>query len=218
LGAFGGRIFESWHEWINGIEGIGEMMGLVEAFSTNYAQARVKFLEAAATAGLQIESFNHPLPGKDGEVLALDVALQKPSNDKGVKVAEKLLVVNAASKAADGFGGSGVQVFVLHDAEWMDKVRATGVSVLYLHGSDQSLADVVKKHVSAAKKVVLLDMSAANSLKNTVFEALAAAKLDEKCKFSAVKPITTGAPAWEGQTISLARQALFKAVDALNKA
>lgn len=191
------------------------MMGVLDAFSTSYTQARVKFLEAAATAGLQIESFNHPLPGKDGEVVALDTALQKPAN---VKVAEKLLVVNAASKAADSFGGSGVQVFVLHDAEWLGKVRMAGVSVLYLHGSDQSLADVVKKHVSAAKKVVLLDMSAANSLKNTVFEALTAAKLDEKCKFSAVKPITTGAPAWEGQTISLARQALFKAVDALNKA
>ena len=106
-------------------------------------------------------------------------------------------------------------MFVLHDAEWMEKVRAAGVSVLYLHGSDQSLADVVKKHVLNAKKVILVDISAANSLKDTVFEALAAAKLDDKCKFSAVKPITAGAPAWEGQTISLARQALFKAVDAL---
>jgi Protein of unknown function (DUF2817) len=191
------------------------MIGLVQAFSTNYAQARVKFLEAAATSGLQIESFNHPLPGKDGEVVALDVALQKPAN---AKVAEKLLVVNAASKTADGFGGSGVQVFVLHDAEWMDKVRAAGVSVLYLHGADPSLADVVKKHIASAKKVILVDVSAASSLKTTVYDALVAAKLAEKCKFSAVKPITSGAPAWEGQTISLARQALFTAVDELIKA
>ena len=187
-------------------------IGVIDAFSTSYAQARVKFLEAAATAGLQIESFNHLLPGKDGEVVALDAAMQKPAK---AKVAEKLLVVNSASKAADSFGGSGVQVFVLHDPEWMEKVRAAGVSALYLHGSDQSLADVVKKHVLNAKKVILVDISAANSLKDTVFEALAAAKLDDKCKFSAVKPITAGAPAWEGQTISLARQALFKAVDAL---
>jgi hypothetical protein len=191
------------------------MMGVMEAFSMSYAAARVKFLEAAATADLQIESFNHPLTGKDGEVVALDMALQCSAN---VKAVEKLLVVNAASKAADSFSGSGVQVFVLNDAEWMEKVRTAGVSVLYLHGSDQSLADVVKKHVSAAKKVVLVDMSVGNSLKDTVFETLAAAKLDEKCKFSAVKPILAGAPAWEGQTISIARQALFKAVDALNKA
>lgn len=36
--------------------------------------------------------------------------------------------------------------------------------------------------------------------------------------FSAVKPIAAGASAWEGQTISLARQALFKDVDKLVKA
>ncbi len=190
-------------------------IGVIDAFSTSYAQARVKFLEAAATAGLQIESFNHPLPGKDGEVVALDAALRKPAN---AKVAEKLLVVNSASKTADSFGGSGVQVFVLHDAEWMEKVRAAGVSVLYLHGSDPSLADVVKKHVTAAKKVILVDISAAHSLKTTVYDALAVAKLAERCKFSAVKPITAGDHAWEGQTISQARQALFKAVDELARA
>jgi Protein of unknown function (DUF2817) len=190
-------------------------IGVRDAFSTSYAQSRVKFLEAAATAGLQIESFNHPLPGKDDEVVALDVVFQNQAN---AKVIDKLLVVNAANKAADSFGGSGVQVFVLHDAEWMEKVRAAGVTVLYLHGSDQSQADVVKKHVSAAKKVILIDISTANSLKDTVFEALAVAKLDDKCKFSAVQPIPAGEPAWEGQTVSQARQALFKAVDALVKA
>jgi Protein of unknown function (DUF2817) len=189
-------------------------IGVLDAFSTSYAQSRVKFLEAAATAGLQFESFNQPQASKDGATIALDAALQKPANH----VVEKLLVISSASKAADSLGGSGVQVFVLHDAEWMEKVRAAGVSVLYLHGSNQSLADVVKKHVSAAKKVILVDISTANSLKDTVFEALAAAELDEKCNFSAVKPITAGDPAWEGQTVSQARQTLFKAVDALVKA
>jgi hypothetical protein len=215
LGAFGRRVVEGWLGWI---EGIGEMIGLVDAFSSSYAQSRVKFLEAAATAGLQIESFNQHLPGKDGEVVALDAVLHKPAS---AKVADKLLVVSSASKAADGLifdsAGSGVQVFVLHDAEWMDKVHAAGVSVLYLHGSDQSLADIAKKHISAAKQVILMDISAASSLKTTVYDALAAAKLAEKCQFSAVKPIAIGTPVWEGQTISIARQALFKAVDALVK-
>ena len=190
------------------------MIGVMDAFTTSYARARVKFLEAAAKAGLQFESFNPPQPNKDGVIVALDAAMQKPANNVAV---EKLLVVSSASKAADSLGGSAAQVFVLHDAEWMEKVRAAGVSVLYLHGSDQSLADVVKKHVLNAKKVILVDISATNSLKDTVFAALAAAKLDGNCKFSAVKPITAGSPAWEGQTISQARQALFKAVEALNK-
>jgi Protein of unknown function (DUF2817) len=190
------------------------MMGVMDAFSTTYAQARVKFLEAAATAGLQFESFNSLQPSKDGVILALDAAFQKTTNNA---VEGKLLIISSANKAADSFGGSGVQVFVLHDAEWMEKVRTAGVSVLYLHGYDQSLADVVEKQVLNAKKVILVDISATNCLKDTVFAALAAAKLDDKCKFSVVKPITAGSPAWEGQMISQARQALFKAVEALNK-
>ena len=36
------------------------MTGIVEAFSPSYAQARTKFLEAAAAAGLSIESHAHP--------------------------------------------------------------------------------------------------------------------------------------------------------------
>jgi hypothetical protein len=148
-------------------------------------------------------------------ILALDAALQKPENSTKVG---KLLIVNAANKAADSLGGSAVQVFVLRDAEWIEKVRAAGITVLYLHGSDQSLADVVQKHVADAEKVVLVDVSIENSLKTTVHEVLKAAKLAGKCKFIDVKPFAKGILAWEGQTISLARQALFKAVDELTGA
>ena len=37
------------------------MIGITDAFSTSYARARARFLEAAATAGLPIESHAHPL-------------------------------------------------------------------------------------------------------------------------------------------------------------
>jgi hypothetical protein len=196
------------------------MIGIMEAFSTSYATARVKFLEAAATASLQIESFNSPSPGKNGEIHALDVALQRPVNGNA---AEKLLIINAASPAGDSVGGSAVQVFMLKDAEWMAKVQSSGtsgtsdLSVLYLHGFDISLSEVVKKHVSAAKKATLVDISGQNNLKTAVFDALKAAQLEGKCRFLEVKSILKTEPAWQGQTISLARQALFKAVDALNK-
>jgi hypothetical protein len=187
------------------------MMGVLEAFSNSYSQARVKFLEAAATASLQIESFNAPVLGKDSEVVALDAAFQKSS---AAKVSDKLLIISAvASQGADRMAGSGVQVFMLHDVEWMEKVLAAGISVLYLHGVEQSLTEVVRKHVSAAKKVILLDMSASNSLKTVVLPTLSEAKLAEKCKFSILKTISTTEPVWQGQTISHARQALFKAVD-----
>jgi hypothetical protein len=105
----------------------GDMIPLTSAFSSSYAQARVKFLEAAATAGLAIESFAHPLPGKDGEALAMDVALS------GSPDARELLIVSSACHGVEGFCGSGVQVFALHDAEWREKARASGVAVLYIH-------------------------------------------------------------------------------------
>lgn len=103
------------------------MISIPESFSPSYAKARVKFLEAAATAGASIESFNHPLPGRESEQLALDVALD------GDPLSKRLLIVSSACHGVEGFCGSGVQVFALHDTEWREKARTAGVAVLYLH-------------------------------------------------------------------------------------
>lgn len=103
------------------------MIGVSEAFSARYAQARRKFLEAAAAAGLALESRAHPLKGVDGEDLALDVAWEGPRD------AQALLVVSSACHGIEGYCGSGVQVHALHDAEWHEHVRAHGVAVAYLH-------------------------------------------------------------------------------------
>ena len=103
------------------------MIGLVDAFSPSYAQARKKFLEAAATAGLPIESHAHPLKGRDGEDLAMDVVRDGPAD------ADKLLIVSSACHGVEGYCGSGVQIFALHDQEWRDKAHAAGVATLYIH-------------------------------------------------------------------------------------
>lgn len=103
------------------------MMRVVESFSASYAQARVKFLEAAATASLPITSYPHPLPGRDGEALAMDVVLDGAPN------ASKLLIISSACHGVEGYCGSGVQVFALHDDEWRERARAQGVAVLYVH-------------------------------------------------------------------------------------
>ena len=103
------------------------MIAVTEAFSASYAQARTRFLEAAATAGLAIESHAHPLTGRDGEALAMDVVRDGPAD------ADKLLILSSACHGVEGFCGSGVQVFALHDAEWREKARAAGVAVLYIH-------------------------------------------------------------------------------------
>ena len=103
------------------------MIGVAESFSTSYAKARVKFLEAAATAGLPVESHHHPLPGRDGETLAMDIARD------GAMDADRLLIVSSACHGVEGYCVSGVQVFALHDDEWRAKARAQGVAVLYVH-------------------------------------------------------------------------------------
>lgn len=103
------------------------MIGISEAFSPSYARARVKFLEAAAAAGMAIRSYEHPLKGREGETLAMDVALDGPAD------AESLLIVSSACHGVEGFCGSGVQVFAAHDAEWREHARRGGVAVLYIH-------------------------------------------------------------------------------------
>ena len=103
------------------------MISIPGAFSGSYAQARVKFLEAAAAAGVNVQSHAHPLKGRDGEDLAMDVARDGSLN------AENLLIVSSGCHGVEGYCGSGVQVFALHDAEWLEKARAAGVAVLYIH-------------------------------------------------------------------------------------
>ena len=102
-------------------------MDIVHAFSPSYATARVKFLEAAAAAGLRIQSYVHPLKGRDGETLATDVALAGDPN------AANLFILTSACHGVEGYCGSGVQVFALHDKEWMAKAAASNVAVLYVH-------------------------------------------------------------------------------------
>ena len=103
------------------------MMLVPKAFSASYLEARVKFLEAAATAGLQVESHAHPLKGRDGEDLAMDVARD------GAHDAQNLLIISSACHGVEGYCGSGVQVHALHDADWLEKARGSGAAVLYIH-------------------------------------------------------------------------------------
>ena len=49
-------------------------MTAATCFSQAYAEARQKFLAAARAAGLDVTRHEHPLRGRDGEVLAMDVA------------------------------------------------------------------------------------------------------------------------------------------------
>ena len=96
-------------------------------FAQTYAEARAKFLAAAESAGLDVEPHVHPLLGRDGEVLAMDVALD------GRRDASRLLIVTSACHGVEGFCGSGVQNALLHDADWRATCHSSGVAVLYIH-------------------------------------------------------------------------------------
>lgn len=96
-------------------------------FSQSYVEARGKFLTVAEAAGIAVEPIPHPLPGRDGEPLALDIALD------AVPGADRLLIISSACHGVEGFCGSPVQTLLLGDPGFRARCQAAGVSVLYLH-------------------------------------------------------------------------------------
>lgn len=100
-------------------------MGAAPFFAQSYAEARAKFLAACNAAGLPVQSHAHPLPGRDGEPLAMDVARSGPAD------APALLVVSSACHGVEGFCGSGVQGALLADPAFRGDDR---VALLFIHG------------------------------------------------------------------------------------
>jgi hypothetical protein len=97
-------------------------------FSGSYAEARRKFLDAAAQRGAAVESFVLPgLAGLFGEELATDVALLGPAG------AGKLLIVTSGTHGPEGFCGSGAQVSTLADDELLARCERAGVALLLIH-------------------------------------------------------------------------------------
>ena len=97
-------------------------------FAQSYADARGKFLAAAETAGLDVHSHLHPMLGRDGEPLALDVVRDGPAD------AQAVLLLSSACHGVEGFCGSGIQISLLGDAALRDAAHGAGVALLYLHG------------------------------------------------------------------------------------
>lgn len=96
-------------------------------FAQSYTEARDKFLAAADAAGLAVMSHRHPLLGRDGEVLAMDVARH------GAADASSVLILSSGCHGVEGYCGSGVQNALLADASFSAAASAAGVAVLYVH-------------------------------------------------------------------------------------
>lgn len=100
---------------------------IVDGFAQSYAEARGKFGAAAEAADLDVHAHRHPLVGRDGEELAVDVVRL------GAADAQRLLIVSSGCHGLEGFCGSGIQVALLHDAGFRQRAADAGAAVLFVH-------------------------------------------------------------------------------------
>jgi Protein of unknown function (DUF2817) len=101
-------------------------MRIPEYFSSTYAEARQKFLEAAHAGGGAIESHVNPnAKGPNGEALATDVARF------GGMDAENLFITCSGTHGNEGFCGSGCQIGFMEDG--IINARPKSVAVLLVH-------------------------------------------------------------------------------------
>ena len=102
-------------------------MTAAQHFSQSYAEARPKFLQAAEQAGARLTALPHPLLGRDGEALAMDVA------HIGDAKAAALLIISSACHGVEGYCGAGVQSALLADEGFQAAAKQAGVALLYIH-------------------------------------------------------------------------------------
>lgn len=95
-------------------------------FSSTYAEARERFLAAAARAEASVASHLHPKKGAQGETLAIDVALIGNSS------AEALFIASSGTHGPEGFAGSACQLALLGD-ELLRRAVSRGIAVLLIH-------------------------------------------------------------------------------------
>lgn len=103
-------------------------MNATSYFSSSYAMQRRRFLEQATEAQLTVESHIHPLRGREGEELAMDVARL------GSAESQRMLIISSGTHGLEGFCGSGIQLALMDDPEFHALAKASGVSILYVHG------------------------------------------------------------------------------------
>lgn len=95
---------------------------------STYAVARQRFLEAATAAGAEVDTFPHPLTGREGEGLAIDVA------QLGASDAPSALLIVSGTHGVEGYAGSALQSWWLQEhAATAATATVDGVRVVLLH-------------------------------------------------------------------------------------
>lgn len=97
-------------------------------FSQTYGEAREKFLAVARAREMTVTRHAHPVArGAQGEDLSIDVAVL------GDERAPGMLLTTSATHGVEGFCGSGCQVGLLADDEFVRTVGAANVAIAFLH-------------------------------------------------------------------------------------
>ena len=107
-------------------EGEGGKPMYASPFSSTYAEAREKFLQAATAAGARLWAYTHPRCGPDGEALTTDCAWI------GDPQARAVLILVSGTHGIEGYCGSGAQI------DWLRRAEAARLgrdqAVLLVHG------------------------------------------------------------------------------------
>ena len=98
---------------------------VINYFSSDYGEARRKFLDASRAAGAIVESYEHHLTGPEGESLFTDVAVLGPSD------ASTILVLESGTHGVEGFTGSAIQTGLLH--EGLNSGPKPSLSIILIH-------------------------------------------------------------------------------------
>lgn len=97
-----------------------------QIFSKTYAEARMRFLEAASRANAAITSYSHhDRKGAEGEALIIDVATL------GSADARRALVIMSGTHGIEGYCGSAIQTGLLRSGELGE---SAGSKIMLVHG------------------------------------------------------------------------------------
>ena len=100
-------------------------MNITKLFSSDYSEARVKFLAACDAASVPVEHFRNPETGPNGEPLYTDVAVLGPND------AERVLLLCSGTHGVEGFAGSAIQTGLL--SEEITARLPDGVRLVMIH-------------------------------------------------------------------------------------
>ena len=98
-------------------------MSTIQPPSPTYAIARRALLDAAASAGARVAHHVHPLPGREGEELAIDVV------ELGDPDARDVVLVVSGTHGVEGYAGSALQLGLLQQAPALPD----GVALVLVH-------------------------------------------------------------------------------------